>query len=110
MGWEVVGVCSAVGGKPVDLEGVRVVRARGAALDPVLRGAGLGGGRSDAPAIRELRGIYRTLRLLRLTLALWKAGRGLGPADVVHANDFDSLPAGRLLARALEEAARELCP
>jgi glycosyltransferase involved in cell wall biosynthesis len=100
-GWEVVGLCAAGGGAPVALDGVRVLRVGGEQLDSVLRAAGFGGGRRDSPFLRELRGIYRILRLVRSTVAFWRAGRMLGSADVVHANDFDTLPAGALLARKL---------
>jgi glycosyltransferase involved in cell wall biosynthesis len=99
-GWEVVGVCPATGGSPAPLDGIRVVRLRGGALNSRLRDAGLGGGRPDNPLMRELRGIYRLVRLARLTTGLLRAGRRFENADVVHANDFDTLPAARLLARA----------
>jgi glycosyltransferase involved in cell wall biosynthesis len=44
-------------------------------------------------------GGYRLLRQAGLTFRLVRAGRALGPVDVVHANDFETLPAGWLLAR-----------
>jgi glycosyltransferase involved in cell wall biosynthesis len=100
-GWEVVGVCAAAGGVPVALDGVDVLRVGGERLDSALRAAGLGGGRRDRPVTRELRGLYRLLRLIRMTLRVWHVGRTLGHANVVHANDFDTLPAGRLLAHTL---------
>jgi glycosyltransferase involved in cell wall biosynthesis len=100
-GWDVVGICPAAGGDPVDLGGVHVQRVGGERIDAALRSVGLGGGRRDATILRELRGAYRLVRLLRLTFGLRRAGRHLVVADVIHANDFDTLPAGWLLARAL---------
>ena len=49
---------------------------------------------------RELRGLYRLGRLLARTVSLVRDGRGIR-ADVVHANDLDTLPAGWILARRL---------
>jgi glycogen synthase len=48
---------------------------------------------------RTVRGLGRAWRLWRTTLALRRAGRRAGYFDVVHAHDFATLPAGRLLAR-----------
>lgn len=62
-----------------------------AALPSGLRGGG-------GVVLRELRGVYRLLRLATRTAALVRRGRGIA-AEVVHANDFDTLPAGWLLAR-----------
>jgi glycosyltransferase involved in cell wall biosynthesis len=100
-GWEVVGACIAAGGDPVALDGVRVLRTGGERLDNALRARGLGGGRRDARVLRELRGLYRLIRLARTTVDLVRIGRTVHRADVVHANDFDTLPAGVLLRRAL---------
>jgi hypothetical protein len=97
-GWDVRGLCGAAGGAPVDLAGVHVTRVDADAFSAQLRAAGLGGGRRDAPFVREARGLFRLLRLARLNVALLRAGRKLR-ADVVHANDFDTLPAAWLLAR-----------
>src|SRR2546425_778045 len=82
-GWDVTGLCVAAGGPPAELTGLPVVRVAGERLDSALRGAGLGGGRRDRAPLRELRGVYRILRLVRLSVALWSAGRRLGDADVV---------------------------
>ena len=49
---------------------------------------------------RELRGLYRLARLLVRTVVLVRGGRRAA-ADVVHANDLDTLPAGAVLARRL---------
>lgn len=67
----------------------------------LLRSAGLGGMRRSRPVVREFRGLFRLLRLTRMTLALVRQGRRLGPADTVHANDFETLPAGHRLAARL---------
>jgi glycosyltransferase involved in cell wall biosynthesis len=48
---------------------------------------------------RELRGLYQLLRLASQTVLFVRAGRLLGRFDVVHANDFDTLPAGWAIAR-----------
>jgi glycogen synthase len=61
-------------------------------------------GRPSAPArvsVRSstARGLGRAWRLLSTTLVLRRAGRRAGRFDVVHAHDFATLPAGRLLAR-----------
>lgn len=48
---------------------------------------------------RELRGVVRLLRLAGTTVRLVRAGRRLGPFDVVHAAEWETLPASRLLAR-----------
>ncbi|MGH3102753.1 MAG: glycosyltransferase [Gaiellaceae bacterium] len=98
--FEVIGLCGQVSGEdPVPLDGVRIVRVgrRGRANrlwfgDPAARGA-------RGRVLNELRALYRVLRLLARTARLWRAGRRLGPIDVVHANDLDTLPAGFLLAR-----------
>jgi glycosyltransferase involved in cell wall biosynthesis len=49
--------------------------------------------------VRELRGAYRLLRQALLTIRLYRTARAHGHFDVVHANDFDTLPAAWLLAR-----------
>jgi glycogen(starch) synthase len=46
-----------------------------------------------------MRGLLRLARLCVRTAGLVAAGRRLGPARIVHANDLDTLPAGYLLAR-----------
>jgi glycosyltransferase involved in cell wall biosynthesis len=56
------------------------------------------GGGSASGLARELRGLYRLVRLAARTVALVRRGRG-SAADIVHANDLDTLPAGWLLAR-----------
>lgn len=53
---------------------------------------------SRAP-VRELRGLYRLLRWLRLTAALSRRAKSLGRFDIVQASDVDTLPAGFLIAR-----------
>lgn len=55
--------------------------------------------RRSGPLVRELRGLFRIARLAAANLRLARAARSLGPPDVVHANDFDTLAAGRAVAR-----------
>jgi glycogen(starch) synthase len=99
-GWEALGLCLHLPGEDeAPLDGVRLVRVRGGRVSDRLRSAGLGGMRRSRPVVRELRGLFRLGRLGGTTLRLTRAGRRLGPLDVVHANDFDALPAGRLIAR-----------
>lgn len=94
------GVCgSSPGDEPVPLEGAEIVRVPGGRVSAGLRRAGLGGMRQSNPLVRELRGLYRIGRLAAANLRLAAAARRLAPADVVHANDFDTLFAGRLVAR-----------
>jgi glycosyltransferase involved in cell wall biosynthesis len=88
------------GADPLELDGVAVARLRRERVAPGLRAVGLGGMKRERPLFREARGIYRLLRLARLTVELYRTGRILGRFDVVHANDLDTLPAAWLLARA----------
>ena len=99
-GLEVVGLCGRVtGDEPWPIEGVRVIRIGGDRVSGPLRRAGLGGMKPSRPLARELRGVYRLLRLGRLTARLAFAARRAGRVDVVHANDFETLPAAWLIAR-----------
>lgn len=97
-GFDVVGLC---GGEapPIPLEGVDVVRIGGGRVSGVLRSAGLGGMRHERPLVRELRGLFRLGRLALSTFGLVAAARRLGRFEIVHANDFDTLPAAWLAAR-----------
>lgn len=97
-GFDVVGV-SGSGDEPVPLEGVEVVRVGGGRVSAGLRRAGLGGMRPSRPLVRELRGLFRIARLAGANLRLARAAAALAAPDVVHANDFDTLPAGWLVAR-----------
>jgi glycosyltransferase involved in cell wall biosynthesis len=99
-GFEVVGLCGQISGEeplPLDHVVVRRVGRRGRSSHAWRSGAA--GGRTR-PFVRELRGLYRLARLFARTALLVRAGRTLGRFDVVHANDFDTLPAAWLLARA----------
>lgn len=99
-GLEVVGLSGTPGDEsPVELRGIEIVRVRSERLSDELRRLGLGGMRRSRPLVRELRGLWRLVRLGKTTFALARAGRGLGTFDVVHVNDLDALPAGALLAR-----------
>ena len=96
-----VGLSGQVSGAdPIELGDVPVARLSRERLAPGLRAAGLGGMKRENALVREARGLYRLLRLARLTAALYRTGRTLGRFDVVHANDLDTLPAAWLLARA----------
>ena len=99
-GREVVGLSAVlVDETPAPLDGVEITRVPVDRVSGPLRRVGLGGYRPSRSPIRELRGVWRLLRLAKTTLALVAAGRRLGRFDVVHANDLDALPAAFLLAR-----------
>jgi glycosyltransferase involved in cell wall biosynthesis len=94
-GYEVVGVCGS-GAAPIELAHVQVVRIGGETVSGRLRRAGLGGMTRSNPLARELRGVFRAARLAATSLRLGRVARRLGPFDVIHAHDFDTLPAARL--------------
>jgi hypothetical protein len=99
-GLTVVGLSSTLEGEqPVELNGVEIVRVAQGRISGGLRRAGLGGMRRSRPLVRELRGVWRLLRLAKTTVLLTRAGRSLGAFDLVHVNDLDALPTGYLLAR-----------
>jgi glycogen(starch) synthase len=98
LGYDVVGLCGRISGEqPVPLDGVHVVRVgrEGTPSHAWTPGAA----RREQPLVREVRGLYRVLRLAVRTLGLARAGRTLGRFDAVHANDLETLPAGYLLSR-----------
>jgi glycosyltransferase involved in cell wall biosynthesis len=96
----VSGACLRLSGSaPVPLDGVRLVRAGRAGRAHRLWGGVPGARRRGGRAAAELRGLLRLARLGFRTAALTGAALRLGAADVVHANDLDTLPAGFLLAR-----------
>lgn len=98
-GIDIVGLCLHLPGeKETPLEGIPVIRLAAGGLSSRLRSSGLGGMKRSPPPVRELRGLFRLARLARMALLVSRAGRRLGPFDVVHANDFDALPGGWLLA------------
>jgi glycogen(starch) synthase len=86
------------GEEPVPLPNVDVIRVgpRGRTDSTWLLGSST---RREPAALREVRGLVRLLRLVWRTWQLVRGGRAWGRADVVHANDFATLPAGYLLAR-----------
>jgi glycosyltransferase involved in cell wall biosynthesis len=99
LGFGVVGLSGRISGeRPVELQDVVVVRAgrEGRTNERWKTG---GEARQESPLARELRGLYRLVRLAGRTATLVRAGRTLGGVDVVHANDLDTLPAAYLLAR-----------
>lgn len=48
---------------------------------------------------RELRGVWRLGRLVRTSTRLMRRARSAAPVDIVHAHDFDTLPAAWSIAR-----------
>jgi glycogen synthase len=97
-GFEVVAACGRISGEaPVPFENVRVARAGHPGRAHGLWG--VASARRRSRTVRDVRGLLRLARLLGRTAALVRAARALGPADVVHANDLDTLPAGFLVAR-----------
>jgi glycosyltransferase involved in cell wall biosynthesis len=98
-GLEVQGLCLATE-QPLPLPDIPVKRIRAARFERTLRAGGLGGMSPSRPVLRELRGLYRLLRHLRVTSRLIRSTRRLGEFDVVHANDLDTLPAAWRIARA----------
>jgi glycogen(starch) synthase len=85
----------------IAIGGIEAIRVPAGRLTSALRRAGLGGMRDDRRIVRELRGLYRLARMSRDTARLVRAGRSIDRADVVHANDLDTLPAGFRLAKRL---------
>jgi glycosyltransferase involved in cell wall biosynthesis len=98
-GIDVFGVSGTAGEEPVGLDGIDVVRVTVGGASGTLQRAGLGGFKYPSPFVRELRGAARIARLLFTTVKLVRAGRKLDRFDLVHANDFTTLPAGWLLTR-----------
>lgn len=100
LGLDVTVVCTVSRrDEPVPLGGVRIERVSIDGPSGALRQRGLGGMRPSRPLVRELRGLYRLVRLAARTAKLARAAWRVGPFDIVHANDLDTLPAGALLAR-----------
>lgn len=99
-GYDVVAVCGQISGEtPVHVDDVRVTRVgRPARINPLWFGASADDRRESLPA-RELRALFRIARMLIRSFGLWRAAREGERADVVHAHDVDTLPAGYLLAR-----------
>jgi glycosyltransferase involved in cell wall biosynthesis len=99
LGLEAAGVCGRISGEtPAPLPEVAIVRVGRAGAPAGLRDVG-GGPRAHGGLVRELRGAYRLARLAYRTVLLVRGGRRGARADVVHANDLDTLAAGWLLAR-----------
>jgi glycosyltransferase involved in cell wall biosynthesis len=103
-GWEVAGVTGTfpIDDEAVELPGVPVTRlTRGRRTDRLRRTAvgALASSRETGVLARELRGLYQLLRLASQSVLFARAARPLGRFDVVHANDFDTLPAGWAIAR-----------
>jgi glycosyltransferase involved in cell wall biosynthesis len=101
LGFGVVGLTGRISGEePAPLDGVQIVRTgpKGRTNPQWKTGASA---RRDPAPLRELRGLYRLARLGLRTRGLRRAGRTIGRADVVHANDLETLPAAYLLAKEL---------
>jgi glycosyltransferase involved in cell wall biosynthesis len=97
LGFEVVGISGQISGETeAPLEGVEIVRVgrRGRANPEWERGAT----RTERPLVREARGLFRLVRLAARTIPLARAARAAA-ADVVHANDLETLPAAWLATR-----------
>lgn len=98
-GWEPVGLCGQLSRlPPLPLAGIEVHRvgeARAVRRPPLITGIRARQRRIE----RELRGLVRLARFARLTLGLVRAGVRLGPFDVVHANELETLPAATALAK-----------
>lgn len=92
-GYDVVAICPRTA-EPLPLDGVEIVRLPGEVVAPRLNRLGLGGiGRRQRPLVRELRGLYRLARLLRLTVRTTLAARRVRPFGVIHAHEVEMLPA-----------------
>jgi glycosyltransferase involved in cell wall biosynthesis len=101
LGFGVVGLSGRVSGEqPAPLDGVQIVRTgpQGRTNDQWWTGRSR---RREPAPLRELRGLYRLVRLGVRTLGLRRAGRTIGRTDVVHANDLETLPAAYLLSKEL---------
>ena len=98
LGWDAFGLSGTSGDTPADLDLDAIVRVHTGGVSSALRRTSLAH-RPAGPLIRELRGIYRLLRLTGTTIRLAGAGRRFDGISVVHANDLDTLAAGWLVAR-----------
>ena len=99
-GRDVLGACGQTeGDQPASLAPIRIERTGTGALKQSLRPLADAARAHDSRLMLEVRGLYQLLRLGRLPVRLIQAARRLGPAEIVHANDFDTLPAASLLAR-----------
>jgi glycosyltransferase involved in cell wall biosynthesis len=99
-GWDVLGACDISGGEePARLDNIHIARVVTGRLRPSLRPLGNAARARDARWSLELRGLYQLLRFVRRTYGLVHAAKELGRVDIVHANDFDTLATGWLLAR-----------
>jgi glycosyltransferase involved in cell wall biosynthesis len=91
-----VGLC--VGEDELESD-IPVRRVRTMQLEHRARALGLTRVGRSRPVLRELRGLYRLGRHAWITARLVGAAGDLERCAIVHANDFDTLPACALLAR-----------
>lgn len=97
-GLDVVGVCGRVtGDTPAQLPGISIRRVGGDRVTGALRSRSLGGMRRSRALVRELRGVWRLGRQAAATARLAAAALAERRVDIVHANDFDTLPAAALV-------------
>ena len=101
LGFGVVGLTGRISGEePAPLDGVQIVRTGPQGRTNPQWKTGAASRREPAP-LRELRGLYRLVRLALRTRGLLRAGRTIGRTDVVHANDLETLPAAYRLSKEL---------
>jgi glycogen(starch) synthase len=99
-GYDVTAICPATPVPPVVLDGITVVRIAPERVAPSLNRLGLGGmQRRQNAFVRELRGLYRLIRLVRATFLLVRAAHQQESFGIVHANEIDTLPAAWLIRR-----------
>jgi glycosyltransferase involved in cell wall biosynthesis len=98
LGWEAFGVSGTAGSEPTELDLEGIIRVPTGRVSAALQRTSLANG-SPRSLVRELRGLYRLLRLAGTTIRLARAGRRFDGVDVVHANDLDTLAASWLIAR-----------
>lgn len=97
-GYDVVGACGQASGEPpAAAPELRIARAGRPGRPHSLW---VPGSHSSVPVVlAEVRSLLRLARLLVRTARLVRAARRVGPAEIVHANDLETLPAGLVLAR-----------
>ncbi|HEX4521421.1 MAG TPA: glycosyltransferase [Gaiellaceae bacterium] len=95
-GLAVQGLCISDG---PGIGGIEVLRVPAMHLEQRARAAGVTRVARSSKVARELRGVYRLWRHAWLTGRYVRAASAVAACDIVHTNDFDTLPAGAILAR-----------